>query len=807
MALISAFGRGITGMVSASGASSASLGAPRVFAVPYTAKGVGFQRGISPAAAGLNWTLGLSSRSSAFRARHFGGIRAISTASADVTAEGSQDEGDAAVLGKVDRLYESAAGDLEFDLDVDDILDGAEEDESEGDSEETEGDDEELDPAHVDNFPLSDITKAALRKRGIETLFPIQSAVLAPALEGRDVVGRARTGTGKTLGFSLPIIENLIANPNDRRGRSPRCIVLAPTRELANQVDQEIQNTVPSLRTLCVYGGVAITNQERALRNGIDIVVGTPGRLIDLINRRSLVLDEIEYCVLDEADQMLNVGFEEDVEQIMQEIPENRQTFLFSATMPSWVKRLTQKYLRDSVTIDLVGSTQQKVSDNIDVMSCACSHQSRATILADLVTVYAKGAKAIIFTQTKREADEVTATLGRRMTTEVLHGDIVQAQRERTLKRFRDGRFNVLVATDVAARGLDISDVDLVVNYELPHDVESFVHRCGRTGRANKKGAAIAMYTPREQGRIRAIVRETGVQFRAINPPTGFEVMTASAEQATYEMSMVEDELLPYFTPAAEKLLAAAEANTEGRSTVETLAAALAALSGHTEPPPPRSMLTGDVGLTTMVARGDLIQPRDLLRAMSSVNREAANGVGRIRVLKDNSGLCFDMAHDQVKAFMAVADELVLEDGGSIEIEKVNSLPELVPEENRYGGGGGRGGFGRGRGGRGGRGGFRGGGRGGFRGGGRGGGYERRNGGYEGRSGGYEGRSGGYEGRGGGGYSSDRGGYSSDRGGGYGGSRSSSGGDRGSYGGGGSYGGRYRGGGGGGGASRYGGYE
>jgi ATP-dependent RNA helicase DDX21 len=785
------------------------------------------------------------------RARDSYGLRAITSDSASsATVEDSDDDDDSAILGKVDKLYAQGGGD-DLSADIDDILDGVDpEDEDDGDD---ENDDRApaapgLEKDHVDNFALCALTKAALLKRGIEVLFPIQSAVLGPALDGRDIVGRARTGTGKTLAFSLPIIESLLSNPSDSRNRRPRCIVLAPTRELANQVEQEIQKTVPSLKTLCVYGGVAITNQERALRSGVDIVVGTPGRLIDLIQRRSLVLDEIEYCVLDEADQMLAVGFEEDVERIMQEIPDTRQTFLFSATMPSWVKKLTQKYLRDHLVIDLVGNSPQKVADTIDIMSCACSHQSRTTILADLVTVYAKGAKAIIFTQTKREADEVTAALGRRMTTEVLHGDIAQAQRERTLKRFRDGRFNVLVATDVAARGLDIQDVDLVVNYELPHDTESFVHRCGRTGRAHKKGAAIAMYTPREQSRLRTIVRETGVTFRTINPPTGIEVMTASAEQASFEINMVDDSLLPYFTPTAEKILASLP--KDGRSAAETLAAALAALSGHTEPPPPRSMLTGDVGLTTLVARGDRMLPRDLLRAIGGVSREAADGVGRIRIIRDNSGLCFDMAHDKVKAFMKVAAEgLQLEDGGDVEMEIAATLPDMVPDDSRGGGGGGYGG--RGGGGYGGRGGGRGrgsfGGRGGGRGGGgfrgrssggdygdRGGGgrFERSEGGGFERSGGRGGGrgGGGYGGGGGGGYSSDRGGGGGyggggssygDRGGGGGGGRgggggySGGGGGRGGYGGGGGGysgggggGGGYSGGGGGGegGGSRFGGY-
>jgi len=791
MALITSLSRGFT--IRAAATTVIAARATRTRVAPAGIRAVRTTRSspFAPAAAGRSANV----RASGFR------FRAISTDSAAVPVlEEEDDEEVSNLLGKVDNMYK--------DLSVDDIFDDMEdaarrEDDDEDDKEDEE--DDKRDPMHLDNFPLSDITKAALRKRGIETLFPIQASVLEPALQGRDVVGRARTGTGKTLGFSLPIIESLLSNPSNRtdRSRNPRCIVLAPTRELANQVEKEIQATVPSLRTLCVYGGVAISNQERPLRRGVDIVVGTPGRLIDLIQRGSLNLHDIEYCVLDEADQMLAVGFEEDVERIMEEIPEQRQTFLFSATMPSWVTRITQKYLADHVTIDLVGSQEQKVADTIDVMSCACSHTSRTTILADLVTVYGKGAKAICFTQTKREADEVTAALGRRMATEVLHGDIAQAQRERTLKRFRDGRFSVLVATDVAARGLDITDVDLVVHYELPHDTESFVHRCGRTGRANKKGAAIAMYTPREKHRIRSIVRETGVKFRVINPPTAGEVMTSSAEQASLEIDLVDDELLPYFTPTAEKILEAVKnGGADGRSESEVLAAALAALSGHTEPPPPRSMLTGDVGQTTMIAKGNMILPRDLLRAMSEVSRSAADGVGRIRILADNSGLCFDMQHEQVKPLLEELDDGYL---GPIGVEVANSLPELVEERDRGYGGGGRGGRGGRGGGFGGRG--RGGGRGGFsRGGGRGGGYERRSFSDRGERGSFRRREdGGFERRGGG----DRHGGSY-RGGGYDRDRPRGGGDRGGGGGGG--GGWDRGGygggrGGGSGASRYGGYD
>ena len=458
---------------------------------------------------------------------HRAGILARAVAAAAVDRDDDGDDVDA-LLSRFDAVRETDDG-----IDVDAIDDETraesetmEEANARGEAYVADADETviqvkaDADPTDVGNFGMSDVTVAALRKRGVETLFPIQQAVLEPALSGQDVVGRARTGTGKTLAFSLPIVERLLTDGS--RSRNPKCIVLAPTRELAKQVENEIFITAPTLATVCVYGGTPIGTQEAKLRRGVDIIVGTPGRVQDLINRGSLNLGEIEFVVLDEADQMLNVGFEEDVEEILQDCPETRQTFLFSATMPSWVKRITKRFLAPQhVVVDLVGDSKQKVADTIDLMSCAVSDANRTSIVMDLVTVYAKDKKAICFAQTKRAADELTAALGRRVASEVLHGDIAQAQRERTLQRFRDNRFSVLIATDVAARGLDISDVDLVIHYELPNDVESFVHRCGRTGRAGQLGAAIAMHTDREMYIIRRIKKETGARFArlAFRPP------------------------------------------------------------------------------------------------------------------------------------------------------------------------------------------------------------------------------------------------------------------------------------------------
>nr|XP_010906630.1 DEAD-box ATP-dependent RNA helicase 53 [Elaeis guineensis] len=352
-----------------------------------------------------------------------------------------------------------------------------------------------------------------LARKGITKLFPIQKAVLEPAMQGRDMIGRARTGTGKTLAFGIPIMDKIIRfNAKHGRGRNPLAIVLAPTRELARQVEKEFRESAP-LDTLCVYGGVPIQRQMRTLDYGVDVVVGTPGRIIDLLNRGALNLSEVQFVVLDEADQMLAVGFDEDVEIILEKLPPNRQSMMFSATMPSWIRRLTQKYLKDPVTIDLVGDSDQKLPEGITLYSIASDNYAKPSILGSLIKEHAKGGKCIVFTQTKRDADRLAYAMGRRFECEALHGDISQNQRERTLAGFRDGRFNILIATDVAARGLDIPNVDLVLHYELPNSSELFVHRSGRTGRAGKKGRAILIYTNEQTRAVRTIERDVGCKF------------------------------------------------------------------------------------------------------------------------------------------------------------------------------------------------------------------------------------------------------------------------------------------------------
>ncbi|KAK8553204.1 hypothetical protein V6N13_089416 [Hibiscus sabdariffa] len=355
---------------------------------------------------------------------------------------------------------------------------------------------------------------SSLKKKGITKLFPIQRAVLEPAMQGKDMIGRAKTGTGKTLAFGIPIMDKIIRyNAQHGRGKNPLCLVLAPTRELAKQVEKEFHESAPNLDTICVYGGTPISKQMRQLDYGVDIAVGTPGRIIDLLKRGALNLTEVQFLVLDEADQMLQVGFAEDVETILERLPANRQSMMFSATMPNWIRTLTQKHLKNPLTIDLVGENDQKLAEGISLYSIAADMRGKASILGPLITEHAKGGKCIVFTQTKRDADRLAYAMSRNFRCEALHGDISQTQREATLSGFRNGNFNILVATDVAARGLDIPSVDLVIHYELPNTSETFVHRTGRTGRAGRKGSAILIYTQEQRRAVRVIEREVGCRF------------------------------------------------------------------------------------------------------------------------------------------------------------------------------------------------------------------------------------------------------------------------------------------------------
>jgi ATP-dependent RNA helicase DeaD len=355
---------------------------------------------------------------------------------------------------------------------------------------------------------------------GYETPTPIQSQVIPVMLIGQDVIGQAQTGTGKTAAFALPILQNL-----DLKRNEVQALVVTPTRELANQVANSIfeYGRFLNVRVLPVYGGSSYSRQIRRLKEGVKVVVGTPGRLLDLINRKALDLSTVQIVILDEADEMLSMGFIDDVESILKATPDERQTALFSATMPKEIRRLADKYLNDPqyISIKHKGLTVESIDqryylvNNRDKMAAL----TRLFEMEDITS-------ALIFTKTRVSSDELATQLaGRGYSAEALNGDLSQDARERVLKRFRSHQIKVLVATDVAARGLDIDDISHVFNYDLPYDVEYYVHRIGRTARAGKTGIAISLITPAEGWRLGRIEKFTKHPITRAKLPTDQEIL------------------------------------------------------------------------------------------------------------------------------------------------------------------------------------------------------------------------------------------------------------------------------------------
>ncbi|WP_291429644.1 DEAD/DEAH box helicase [Deinococcus sp.] len=520
---------------------------------------------------------------------------------------------------------------------------------------------------------------ARLAERGITEASPIQAESLPHTLQGRDMIGRARTGTGKTLAFALPIITKLEASRE--RGRLPRAIVVAPTRELAKQVAEEFSKSGQELTTVTVYGGAAYAPQENALRRGVDVIVGTPGRLIDHIERGNIDLAAVEFAVLDEADEMLSVGFADAIETILQRTPEGRQTLLFSATLTNDIHRLSKKYLNNPIVIDMVGEGKSQAAQTVEHLKIRVG-RARTRVLADLLTIY-NPEKAIVFTRTKREADELANELIHRgIESEALHGDLAQSQRERALGAFRNGRANVLVATDVAARGLDIPEVDLVVQYHLPQDPESYVHRSGRTGRAGRTGTAIIMYGDREQREVIGLERVTGVRFIERPLPTPKEVQAASARTSAEMVRKVDSGVAQTFQEEAERLFS--------ELGLEALARALAKISGVTEPVKAASLLSGEEGQTTIILHAERMS---VARAVAVLARNGDIDTRRLgKVRQWRGGAVADIPSELVQKLMAASP---LE--GEVTVEVAQELPELFEQptrERREGSyqGGGRGG-------------------------------------------------------------------------------------------------------------------
>jgi len=361
----------------------------------------------------------------------------------------------------------------------------------------------------------------AITELGFENPTPIQEQAIPVLLSGsNDFVGLAQTGTGKTAAFGLPLLELLDFSQN-----YPQALILCPTRELCLQITNDLKNyakNLPDVHVVAVYGGAAISDQLRQIKRGVQIVVATPGRMLDIINRKAVDFTKVKYVVLDEADEMLNMGFQEDIDQILFTTPEDKKTWLFSATMPGEVRRIAKKYMTDP--FELTMGTKNTGNVNIEHEYYVVKARDKYAAFKRIVD-FNPEIFGIVFCRTKIETQEIAEALMKDgYNADSLHGDLSQQQRDRVMKRYRDRSLQLLIATDVAARGIDVNDVTHVINYSLPDEIENYTHRSGRTARAGKSGISIAIINSKESGKIRQIERVIGKQFTKAEIPSGFDV-------------------------------------------------------------------------------------------------------------------------------------------------------------------------------------------------------------------------------------------------------------------------------------------
>ncbi|RXT15417.1 DEAD/DEAH box helicase [Ammoniphilus sp. CFH 90114] len=391
----------------------------------------------------------------------------------------------------------------------------------------------------------------AITDMGFEEASPIQEKSIPIALSGKDIIGQAQTGTGKTAAFGIPILENV-----DTSKDHVQAIVIAPTRELAIQVSEEINRLAKymGIRSLPIYGGQSIDRQINALRKRPHVITGTPGRLLDHIQRKTLKLDRVSIVVLDEADEMLDMGFLEDIERILKETPEGKQTLLFSATMPRPIQNLAEKFMTNPELIRI--KAKEVTSPTIEQVYYEVNEREKFDGLSRILDVD-NPELAVIFGRTKRRVDELTDALNKRgYLADGLHGDLNQRQRDVVMNKFREGTIDILVATDVAARGIDVSGVTHVYNFDIPQDPESYVHRIGRTGRAGKTGLASTFVTPREMGQLRTIEKASKGKISRKPIPTVAEAMESKQRLASDKMiQLIEEGQFAQYKQTASELL------------------------------------------------------------------------------------------------------------------------------------------------------------------------------------------------------------------------------------------------------------
>ena len=513
-------------------------------------------------------------------------------------------------------------------------------------------------PGTFSDLALRDELLRALTHLGYEEPTPIQREAIPPLIDGRDLLGQAATGTGKTAAFALPILQRLPAAP---RAKDPSALVLVPTRELAVQVSEAIHKYGRELgvRVLPVYGGQPIRNQLRALERGVDVVVATPGRAVDHLGRGTLKLTGVEMVVLDEADEMLDMGFADDLEAILQQAPEGRQTLLFSATMPSRIAGIAERHLRDPVRIEL-GREDDAPGEAPLVRQTAyvVPRASKPAALGRILDAESPTA-ALVFCRTRAEVDGLTETLnGRGYRAEALHGGMNQQQRDRVMGRLRGGTADLLIATDVAARGLDVDVLTHVINYDVPAAPAAYVHRIGRVGRAGREGVAITLAQPREHRMLKTIERVTKQRIAIEKVPTVADLRARRLEltRAGLEESLLEDELDPFrvvvetladqfdvmdIAAAAVKLAHELGGGGDDEEEIPDLPAARHERNGNGNgngggggggKPPHRKQSEGMTRLYVGAGRAAGIRPQDLVGAIANESSVAGRDIGAIEI-------------------------------------------------------------------------------------------------------------------------------------------------------------------------------
>jgi ATP-dependent RNA helicase DeaD len=487
---------------------------------------------------------------------------------------------------------------------------------------------------NFEQFGLSEALLKAVADVGYEIPSPIQIKTIPLMLAGRDVVGQAQTGTGKTAAFALPMLERL-----DVKSKDVQALVLTPTRELAIQVAEAFHaysKHIGRIRVLPIYGGQSISQQIKHLQNGVQVIVGTPGRVMDHMRRETIDLSTLKIVALDEADEMLRMGFIDDIEWILSHTPEERQTALFSATMPREIRRIADRYLKDPANVEIERKTL--TVPTVKQFYVNVSEVQKTDALTRLLEADSNPGEAVlIFHRTKVGAAELTVKLqARGYAAEAMHGDMNQSQREALIRRLRNGQVEIVVATDVAARGLDVERIATVVNYDMPSDTESYVHRIGRTGRAGREGKAVLFVTPRQQRMKRDIEQYTKQKIEPMKMPSQADV--ASRRMALFKeriLKTLKDEELDLYLSLVEEL---AEESGCDMAEIAAAAARLGAgdkpLEVSVEPEPEQLSYQGD-GMTRIflgVGRNHRVGPADIVGAIANEADVPGKAIGAIDV-------------------------------------------------------------------------------------------------------------------------------------------------------------------------------